>query len=166
MKKIDSILILFASILLMPSIVYAGERGSVTNLPLPRFVSMKVKEGYARHGPSLTHRIDWIFKYEGMPLQIIGEYNHWRRVLDFDGQGGWMHFRLLSGVRTVYIKSEKTPLHRKPKKDAMIIAFAEEGVIAGLGECSKMWCRINVGKLGGWVQKAKIWGVTMDELRK
>ena len=31
-------------------------RGPVTNLPLPRFVSMKTDTGNVRRGPSLTHR--------------------------------------------------------------------------------------------------------------
>ncbi len=41
--------------------------GCVTNLPLPRFVSLKGDEGNARRGPGLTHRIDWVFTRPGMP---------------------------------------------------------------------------------------------------
>ena len=43
-------------------------RGPVTNLPMPRYVSLKTSEGNVRRGPSLTHRIDWVFKRRGMPL--------------------------------------------------------------------------------------------------
>ena len=57
----------------------------VTNLPLPRYVSMKAAEGNVRRGPSLTHRIDWVFKRRGMPLQITAEYGNWRKVQDRDG---------------------------------------------------------------------------------
>ena len=80
---------------------WAQTLGEVTNLPIPRFVSMKASEGYARRGPSQGHRIDWVFQHKNTPLRITGEYEHWRRVEDVDGQGGWMHFRLLSGVRVV-----------------------------------------------------------------
>ena len=52
------------------------KRGPVTNLPLPRYVSMKAAEGNVRRGPSLTHRIDWVFKRRGMPLQITAEYGN------------------------------------------------------------------------------------------
>ena len=55
-------------------------RGPVTNLPLPRFVSLKAAEGNVRRGPSLEHRIDWVFRHRDMPLRITGEYGHWRRV--------------------------------------------------------------------------------------
>ena len=40
-------------------------RGAVTNLPLPRYVSLKTGEGNARRGPGSTHRIDWVFTRAG-----------------------------------------------------------------------------------------------------
>ncbi len=145
--------------------IWAQERGPVTNLPLPRFVSMKAGEGYARRGPSKSHRIDWVYKHRSMPLMITGEYEHWRRVQDIDGQGGWMHFRLLSGVRTVMFKGEKTPLRRRSYEGAEARAFAEQGVIAKLDECNVDWCKVFIGRQNGWVMKSEIWGVTAEELR-
>ena len=55
------------------------QRGPVTNLPLPRYVSLKGNEGNARRGPSLSHRIDWVFRHAGMPLRVVAEFGHWRR---------------------------------------------------------------------------------------
>ena len=65
--------------------------GPETNLPMPRYVSLKASEANVRRGPSLTHRIDWVFKRRDMPLQVVAEYGHWRRVIDRDGQGGSDH---------------------------------------------------------------------------
>ena len=70
-------------------------RGSVTNLPIPRFVSIKSDECNVRRGPSLSHKIDWVFTRKGMPVEITAEYGHWRRVRDRDGVGGWVHYSLL-----------------------------------------------------------------------
>ncbi|CAN0582077.1 unnamed protein product, partial [Ectocarpus sp. 12 AP-2014] len=67
----------------------ADSRGPVTNLPMPRYVSMKAAEGNVRRGPSRAHKIDWVFKRRGMPLMITAEHGHWRRVQDRDGAGGW-----------------------------------------------------------------------------
>lgn len=145
--------------------VAAEQRGPVTNLPMPRFVSMKADEGNIRRGPSLSHKIDWVLKHKDTPLQIVGEYGHWRRVKDVDGQGGWMHFRLLSGVRTVLFTGEKTPLRRKAYDGAEALAFAEAGVIARLGECQLDWCKVRHGNLRGWVRKSEIWGVFKNEIR-
>ena len=143
----------------------AGPRGPVTNLPLPRFVSLKASEGNARRGPGLTHRIDWVFKRRNMPLEITAEFGHWRRVRDRDGAGGWIHFRLLSGVRTVIVDQDMIALYNKPDAESRINARLESGVIARLGNCLPDWCRITAGGYGGWTPKSTIWGVKPDEIR-
>lgn len=144
----------------------AAERGAVTNLPVPRFVSLKTGEGNARRGPSLSHRIDWVFQRRNMPLEVTDEYGHWRRVRDRDGQGGWVHYSLLSGVRHVIVEGDMTALRVKPLPEAEIAAYAEAGVVARLGSCGAAWCRITADGRKGWVEKAALWGVGADELRE
>jgi len=138
--------------------------GPETNLPLPRYVSLKANESNVRRGPSLSHRIDWVFQRKSMPLQVIAEYGHWRRVIDREGQGGWVHYTMLSGVRTVIIEDEVTLLNR-PQPDALENAVLEPGVIARLGKCDPDWCRLTAGGYRGWTQKAHLWGVLPDEIR-
>lgn len=142
----------------------AGERGPVTNLPLPRFVSMKTTEANVRRGPSLTHRIDWIFKREDMPLEITAEYGHWRRVRDRDGAGGWVHYSLLSGVRTVMVEKDMTDLRSRPNPAAPVVARLELGVVARLKACKAQWCRLDAGGHAGWAQRSQLWGVGADEI--
>ncbi len=143
----------------------ASERGPVTNLPLPRYVSLKASAGNVRRGPSLQHRIDWVFTRRAMPLEITAEFGHWRRVRDRDGAGGWIHYSLLSGVRTVLIERDMVALRHRPQSDGRVIARAEAGVVARLGRCLPAWCRISVEGETGWVRKAALWGVGADELR-
>ena len=62
--------VLFSALILAATssgIADENPRGSVTNLPLPRFVSLKASEGNVRRGPSLAHKIDWVFKHRNMP---------------------------------------------------------------------------------------------------
>jgi SH3-like domain-containing protein len=147
------------------SAVSASERGQVTNLPLPRYVSLKADEGNVRRGPSLSHRIDWVFTRRNMPLQVTGEYGHWRRVEDRDGQGGWVHYSLLSGVRHVIVDADLAPLRMKPDSEAAVAAYAEAGVVARLQDCTANWCRISADGSKGWVEKRAIWGVAPSEIR-
>jgi len=140
-------------------------RGPVTNLPLPRYVSLKGSEGNARRGPSLSHRIDWVFKHAGMPLRITAEFGHWRRVEDRDGAGGWVHYSLLSGVRTVIVEEDMTQLHSRADEKSAVVALAETGAIAKLGDCTIDWCEISSEDADGWVPKTKIWGVDPKEIR-
>jgi SH3-like domain-containing protein len=142
----------------------AQERGPVTNLPLPRFVSMKASEGNVRRGPSLTHRIDWVFKRKDVPLEITAEHGHWRRVRDRDGAGGWIHYSLLSGARTAIVESDMLELLSKPAEGAMVVARLELGVIAHLEDCSADWCEVTAGGYDGWARKAHFWGVTPGEI--
>ncbi len=108
----------FMAVSLPQSSIAADGVGSVTNLPLPRFVSLKAPEGNVRRGPSLSHRIDWVFQRSAMPLQITDEFGHWRRVQDQEGAGGWMHYSLLSGARTVIVKEDMTALLMRPEAGA------------------------------------------------
>ena len=141
----------------------AQDRGPVTNLPLPRFVSMKASEANVRRGPSLTHRIDWIFKQQNVPLEIIAEHGHWRRVRDRDGAVGWIHYSLLSGARTAMIEQDMLMLKSKPKDDARAVVQLELGVIARVDECDTEWCRLSVAGYRGWAPKEHIWGVRAGE---
>jgi len=143
-----------------------AERGSVTNLPIPRFVSLKADEGNVRRGPSLSHKIDWVFTRRNMPLELTGEYGHWRRVRDKDGAGGWVHYALLSGVRTVIVEQDLLAIRKKPDPEAAVNAYLEAGVIARLGSCTKTWCRISSDGYGGWAPKTALWGVRTDEIRE
>ncbi|MDK3075079.1 SH3 domain-containing protein [Sedimentitalea sp. JM2-8] len=155
-----------ASLCMMAAGAVAQERGPVTNLPIPRYVSMKANEGNVRRGPSLTHRIDWVFKRRDMPLQITAEHGHWRRVQDRDGAGGWVHYALLSGVRTVLVEKDMLKVHARPDLGSPVNAMFELGVVARLGECTSDWCRISAGGHRGWAQKENLWGVRSDEVRE
>lgn len=137
--------------------------GCVTNLPLPRFVSLKGSEGNARRGPGLTHRIDWVFTREGMPLMITAEYENWRRVEDHEGAGGWVHYALLSGVKTVLVTLDMAEIRDAPSEDALLVAQAELGVIGRVLACRGDWCRVGLEGQRGWMHKSTIWGVKADE---
>ena len=82
---------LLVAVLLLPGLMAtaataqeAEARGPVTGFPLPRYVSIQASEAFARRGPSRSHRIDWVFQRRNMPMQVVAEHEHWRRVIDRD----------------------------------------------------------------------------------
>lgn len=139
--------------------------GSETNLPLPRYVSLKTDEGNVRRGPSLSNRIDWVYQREDLPLQIIGEYGQWRRVIDSEGVGGWMNYAMLSGRRSVLVQTDMQPIFAQTDLESTQNAILEQGVIAMLGECDPDWCWISSGGYSGWAPKTALWGVDPGEVR-
>lgn len=137
--------------------------GSVTGFPIPRFVSIKANEANARRGPSRSHRIDWVFQRRHMPVMVVAEHGQWRRIIDRDGAGGWVHHTLLSGNRTVIVDAESLPILARPGHDGMVRAQAERDVIGELRRCSAGWCEIDVGGFRGWVDASGLWGVDPGE---
>ena len=140
------------------------EVGPVTNLPIPRFVSLKASEANVRRGPSLNQRIDWVYKARGMPLEIIGEYGNWRRVRDRDGVGGWVHYSLLSGVRTVIVEQDMLALYQRRDPQGPVNAYMEAGVIARVEKCGPVWCRLSAGGQRGWTTHEGLWGLRAGEV--
>jgi SH3-like domain-containing protein len=141
--------------------------GSVSGLPVPRFVSLKPSDTPMRDGPSKDHRIRWVFKREGMPVEIIAEFDNWRRVRDAEGDDGWVYHARLSGRRTVQInprvKSETVALHARDSDSAQVVARLQAGVIASIDQCNGRWCRISGEGFEGWAQQERLWGVYPGE---
>jgi len=74
-----------------------------TGLPVPRYVSLKTDRVNLREGPSKDHRTAWVFQRAGLPVEIIAEYETWRRIRDSEGTEGWVLHSLLSGRRTALV---------------------------------------------------------------
>lgn len=133
--------------------------GSVTLLPLPRYVSIKAGEANARRGPGLDHRIDWVFVRRSLPVKVTGEFGHWRRVEDSEGEGGWVHYSLLSGIRSVLVTAEEAVLRDDAGAEAIPVARVASGVIARLEDCVPDWCRVKADDITGWAPAGDLWGI-------
>lgn len=165
--RVLSLCLLIALPLSLASVAHAADdpkRGPVTNLPLPRFVSLKSDKANVRRGPSLSHRIDWVFVERGYPLEVIAEYGHWRRVRDIEGATGWLHYSLISGVRTALVSRDSIDLFSRPDPKSRLTAQAEKNVVLRVLECDVSWCKVSKDGYKGWVLKSGIWGVRPDEV--
>ena len=156
--------LVIAMITLFVSVASAQERGPITNLPIPRFVSIKASEANVRRGPSLTHRVDWVFQARDLPVEITAEHGHWRRVRDRDGVGGWVHHALLSGVRTGIVDVDMAALRIRADGSAPLRAQLERNVVGRILNCDGTWCRFQAGGYRGWILQTEIWGTRDGEI--
>ena len=140
------------------------EIGTVTKLPIPRYVSLRSSKINVRRGPGLDYRKDWVFKRAGWPVKIVDEYGDWRRIVDKDDAGGWVFHAMLTGRRTVLITGDTVFFRKKPRVTAEATAGAERGVIARLRKCEAEWCEVEQDGHRGWVLKTDIWGVDETEV--
>jgi SH3-like domain-containing protein len=152
--------LLAAVLILMP---FAAGAQAPPPDKLPRFAALRSDEVNLRVGPGENYPIEWILKRKDMPVEIIEEFQNWRRVRDWQGDRGWVLDRMITGKREVIVAGAVRALHRQPDRDAQIVARAEPGVIARLIEFQGGWCHVEAGGFKGWVQRSEVWGVYPDE---
>ncbi len=155
--------------------VYAqGAAKGPSGLPLPRFASLKSKKVNIRIGPSTDYAVSWMYMKAGTPMEIIQEYDNWRRVRDAEGTEGWVNQALLSGERTAvaapWMRGKGQDIYvnmrRDPQSSAAIIAKLQPGVQLTVKECNGDWCQTETNGAEGWVAQGEVWGVYPGEAFK
>lgn len=145
------------------------QAGSVTGLPVPRYVSLKTDRVNLREGPSKEHRTRWVYQRAGLPVEVTAEFETWRRVRDADGTEGWVLHSLLSGRRTALVapwsrnKDEVFPMRGAASEDAVVVARLQPGVVTNVASCANSWCRVSVGNINGFIRQERLWGVYPNE---
>ena len=135
-----------------------------TQYPLPRFVSLRSNEVYVRTGPGQKYPVQWVLKKKNLPVEIVLEYDIWRKIKDFDGAQGWVHKSLLTGKRSAIINSEAmVSVHEKPRQNSQILAYFEPKVLVGIEQCNAQWCQVSAAGYRGWLPQNTLWGVYEGE---
>lgn len=140
-----------------------------SGLPLPRFVSLKSAKVNSRIGPGVTYAVDWRYLKSGLPMEIIQEFDNWRKVRDSDGAEGWINQALLSGRRTAMVtpwqkgKKKQVNLLEGPDARAATVAIIDPGVIGQIETCDGEWCEMNFDGHTGWIAQSLLWGAYPGE---
>ncbi|MGC6485782.1 MAG: SH3 domain-containing protein [Candidatus Puniceispirillales bacterium] len=158
--------VLLVLIMALPGVARAEEnrisiRGS--NLEIPRFVTLKTNKANMRSGPGMDYPIKWEYRRRGMPLKVVGEFDIWRKVVDPDGETGWLHKQTLSGKRMALVTGSMVKVRAYDDAQSRVVAVAEKGVLAELNGCRGQWCRINTDSVDGWIRRNAIWGLLEGE---
>lgn len=163
--KYSFLIFIFVALVPLQSFAQDSLQGfRTTNLPLPRYVSLTSDKVYVRTGPALRYPIKWVYKRENLPVEIIQEFDVWRKVRDYEGEEGWIHQSLLSGERTVLIDSIGiVPMREGFSHDSDMVARLEPMVVASLDKCTDDWCHLESHGYKGWVERKYIWGIYGDE---
>jgi SH3-like domain-containing protein len=133
-------------------------------LPVPRFVSIKASQANIRTGPNVRYPVRWVFVRKGEPVEIIAEFEQWRKIRDKQGDDGWIHESMLSGRRQAVITGEKPQLiYRKADYASAPLAKFEPEVRVELDSCMAEWCRVEFKSYKGWIEKKYLWGVYAHE---
>jgi SH3-like domain-containing protein len=140
-----------------------GDSTAKTGLPLPRFAALRSNEVNMRTGPGTRYPIEWVFTRQGLPVEIIGEYEIWRRVRDPEGTEGWVHKTSLTGKRGLIMSGKGHDLMSDKDEHSEPLAHLQIGAIGQLISCEKIWCKAKFESVKGWVRKADFWGAYPTE---
>jgi len=130
---------------------------------LPRYASLRSDEVNLRTGPGVRYPVEWVLQRRHMPVEILAEFENWRKVRDWQGTEGWVHQSMLSGRRFAIITGEIRALHRQADPNSPAVARLEPGVVAQVMECKDQWCRLDVNGFKGWATRSEFWGVYPSE---
>src|SRR5262249_11234749 len=167
--------IFFLNTLLLPLAAAAQESpgrkaGTVTGLPVPRFVSLKASEVNSRVGPGSEYQIAWVFRRAGLPVEVLAEFESWRQVRDSEGGTGWVAAALLSARRTGAVApwvKERTSFPLTQSKGGVTeAARVEPGAIVDIQTCDGEACEVYAGNQKGWIAQKNLWGVYPGETVK
>ena len=141
--------------------------GSVSGLPVPRFVSLKADRVNVRGGPNTDQDVRWVYTRAGMPVEVIAEFENWRRIRDWEGADGWVYHSLLSSKRTAVVvpnlKDELVPLYASAEAESKVVAELQGGVLGTLESCTGNWCEFRGKGFTGWVRQDRLWGAYPNE---
>ncbi len=144
-----------------------------SGLPLPRFASTRSEPINVRVGPGQKYDIAWTYLKSGIPVEIIQEFDTWRKIRDVDGEEGWIHQNLLTGTRVGYvtplIANGEIPLLASQSDEAGVRARLGAGLKVTISECDGAWCQVSASGQGssvysGYLHQEELWGVYPDEV--
>lgn len=136
-------------------------QGASSGLPLPRFVSFRTEPVNMRTGPGVRYPVDWVYNRRLLPVEVIAEFDTWRRVRDPEGVEGWVHQSMLSGQRSGMTTDTVHEVYKGSNETSAVIARLEPGVVFAVERCPRQteFCLINVGDIAGWVRRTAFWGL-------
>ena len=142
-----------------------GKTGSETGLEIPRFVSLKSNDVNLRVGPSINYPISLKYVSQNLPIEIIDEFDLWRKIRDHEGNTGWLHKSLIKGDRYIltYNKIAKD-INLFSRPNGKIIGVIKKNNILDLNNCILNWCKVSKKNIKGWILKKNIWGVYESEI--
>lgn len=154
-----------ATLVALLLLAQAATAAESSGLPLPRFVSLRSDEVNLRTGPGVRYPVDWIYTRRDLPVEVIAEFETWRKIRDWQGTEGWVHQSMLAARRMVVVVGGQRRLRAEPDDKAISLALVDPNVTGRLLGCprGKSYCRVEIENIQGWLKRDEFWGVYQTE---
>lgn len=154
-----------------------AQAGNPSGLPLPRFASTRSDPINVRVGPGTKYEVAWTYLQSVIPVEIVQEFDTWRKIRDMDGAEGWVHQNLLQGTRAGYatplLANGEVAIRATPSDTASLRARLGAGFKVIIRQCDGAWCDVSAtspagngraASYAGYVRQEELWGVYPDEV--
>ena len=153
-----------------------AQSGNPSGLPLPRFATTRSDPINVRVGPGTKYEVSWTYLKSVIPIEIIQEFDTWRKIRDVDGDEGWVHQNLLAGTRAGYaaplMANGEVVVRAGQSDEANARARLGAGFKVIIKQCDGVWCDVTATSqdanprstsYSGYVRQEELWGVYPDE---
>ncbi len=128
-----------------------------------RFASLRADDVNVRAGPGVRYPVKWKFVQRNMPVQIVAEYDTWRKIRDWEGAEGWVHRAMLSSKRSLIVVGQGQTMRKDATDDSAAVARLASGYVVMVSRCGREWCEVEASGYEGWLRRDHVWGILPGE---
>ena len=153
---------LVSSIVISSPIEVSGQKAKKGKL-VQRFASIRANDVNVRAGPGVRYPVKWKFVQRHAPIEVIAQYDTWRKIRDWEGGEGWVHRAMLEYKRSLILTGVQKTMRRRPSDSAPAIARLSTKMIVLVKRCDLDWCYVSAHDHEGWISRKGLWGLYPQE---
>jgi len=154
-RQIFSLALLALFFVALPAVARGGEMVAVAH-----------DDVIVRDAPDMAGKMLW--KYDqGLPLEVVGAKGDWRKVSDFEGDGGWLLLADLNKEPHMVVRATikntdqrvNANIRKGPGTGYGVVGEAVYGAVFATFEQRSGWVRVRHDSgLEGWMKRELLWG--------
>ncbi|MCJ7600856.1 MAG: SH3 domain-containing protein [Desulfobulbaceae bacterium] len=112
-----------------------------------------------RSGPGNNYEVVWELG-QGYPLSVIDQQGDWLKVIDYEGDIGWVQQDQVAEKAYLVVKKRIVNIRSGPDENYRVIRQAHKGVVFRTLEKKDDWVKIRHEEedVTGWVLRSLMWG--------
>lgn len=118
--------------------------------------SLRYNRVNVRVGPGNQYPVKFVFVRRGVPVRVVATYGYWDKIVDMNGDEGWVDRALLSSVATAIITSPVVNMYSE--QDHHIVAKLAKGYVVVVDHCGARSCQVHASSYQGIVDRKDLWG--------
>lgn len=124
---------------------------------LAEYVSVQREKVNIRSGPGTNHEVLWEV-FRGFPLQVLERRGEWARIVDFEGDQGWIYTPLISRDKRQIVRVNTANMRVGPGTNYEVMATVRYGVVFEPLERRREWIKVqHTDGTTGWINDQLLW---------